>query len=105
MPLTPEQEHQLREQLKLILDPELHIDIVNLGLVYNISMDESGHVLIDMTLTSPGCPLGPQIEQQVKTVLREFPWVTDVTVNWVWSPPWDPTTMASDDARLDLGIW
>ena len=105
MPLTPEQEQEIREQLKLVVDPELFIDIVNLGLIYAVQMDDTGQVQIDMTLTSPGCPLGPQIEEQVKTVLSEFPWINGVHVNWVWSPPWNHETMASEDARLDLGIW
>ncbi len=95
---------ELREKLREVLDPEIGISIVDLGLVYDISYDE-GDVMVTMTLTSPGCPLGPIIRGEAYAKLRELPGVKDVDVQIVWSPPWDPRTMASEDVRMMLGIW
>ncbi len=105
MKLDEQQLEICRETLKNVVDPELAIDIVNLGLVYGVDSDEDGKVLVTMTLTSPGCPLAPEIEADVRMYLKELPFVTDAMVNWTWSPRWDPETMASEDARLDLGLW
>lgn len=74
--------------LEMVIDPELGIDIVNLGLVYKVNVDDEGVCTVDMTLTSMGCPMGPQIIDQVKTVLAEIPEIQDTEVNIVWSPPW-----------------
>ncbi len=95
---------ELREKLREVLDPEIGISIVDLGLVYDISFD-NGDVMVTMTLTSPGCPLGPIIRGEAYAKLRELPGVKDVDVQIVWSPPWDPRTMASEDVRMMLGIW
>ncbi|GAB4324941.1 MAG: metal-sulfur cluster assembly factor [Dehalococcoidia bacterium] len=100
---TPTTE-QLREKLREVKDPELDMSIVDLGLVYDIEF-EDGEVLITMTLTSPGCPLGPIIRGEAYAKLKEVPGVKDVDVQIVWNPPWDPRTMASDDVKMALGIW
>jgi len=100
---TPSVE-ELREKLTEVMDPELNLSIVELGLVYDISYD-AGDVLVTMTLTSPGCPLGPVIRGEAYAKLREVPGVNDVDVQIVWNPPWDPRTMASDDVKMSLGIW
>ena len=93
------------EALSQVYDPEIGIDIVNLGLVYDTELDDAGLLSIDMTLTSPYCPLGPIIESQAHAVCAGLPGVRDVRVNLVWNPPWDPRTMASDEAKLELGIY
>ena len=91
--------------LSEVYDPEIGIDIVSLGLVYGTHIDDSGLLTIDMTLTTPYCPLGPVIQTQAHAVCAPLPGVQDVYVNLVWSPPWDPRTMASEEARLELGIY
>ena len=97
-------EEELMEKLKEVIDPELDMSIVDLGLVYGVEFDD-GEVLVTMTLTSPGCPLGPIIRGEAYAKLKELPGVNDVDVEIVWSPPWDPKTMASEDVRMALGIW
>ena len=95
---------ELREKLSEVMDPEINLSIVELGLVYDIAFDD-GTVLVTMTLTSPGCPLGPVIRGEAYAKLKELPGVKDVDVQIVWNPPWDPRTMASEDVRIQLGIW
>lgn len=95
----------LWEALKVVQDPELHMGIVDLGLVYAVEIDEAGLVSIDLTLTSPGCPIGPMIQGQAYHLLTQMEGVEDVEVNLVWDPPWDPKTMASDEVKMMLGIW
>jgi metal-sulfur cluster biosynthetic enzyme len=94
----------IREKLREVKDPEIDMSIVDLGLVYDVEF-EDGDVLITMTLTSPGCPLGPVIRGEAYAKLKEIPGVKDVDVQIVWNPPWDPRTMASEDVRMALGIW
>lgn len=89
--------------LENVIDPELGIDVVNLGLVYHVDMDDDGIVTVDMTLTSMGCPMGPQIIDQVKTALGELPEVKDTQVNIVWNPPWSKDMM-SRYAKIALGV-
>jgi metal-sulfur cluster biosynthetic enzyme len=96
---------ELRAVLQTVQDPELHMSIVDLGLVYGIYIDEQGVVTIELTLTSPACPIGPMIQGQAYHLLTQMDGVEDVEVNLVWDPPWDPKTMASDDVKLMLGIW
>ena len=93
------------EALKEVYDPEIGLDIVSLGLVYGVQVDDQGELTIDMTLTSPYCPLGGVIETQASAVCNPLPGIDTVRVNFVWSPPWDPRTMASDEAKLELGIY
>lgn len=95
---------ELRAKLSEVQDPEINMSIVELGLVYDI-VYENGDVLITMTLTSPGCPLGPVIRGEAYAKMKEIPGVKDVDVQIVWNPPWDPRTMASEDVRMALGIW
>jgi metal-sulfur cluster biosynthetic enzyme len=102
--VTLPSEEQLREALKQVIDPEIGINIVDLGLVYETTINPEGHVEVIMTLTSPGCPLGPIIHAQVNNALGDIDGVTGVKVNIVWSPPWRPEMM-SEDAKLELGYW
>lgn len=95
---------ELRTKLAEVKDPEINLSIVELGLVYDITFEE-GTVYVTMTLTSPGCPLGPIIRGEAYAKLKELPSVKDVDVQIVWNPPWDPRTMASEDVKMMLGIW
>ena len=94
----------VREGLKNVYDPEIGINIVDLGLVYECDVAESGDVLVTMTLTSLGCPLGPVIVQEVQNALKDFQGVGEVDVKLVWSPAWSPALM-SEDAKDELGMW
>jgi metal-sulfur cluster biosynthetic enzyme len=98
------QEDVVRETLRTIIDPELGVNIVDLGLIYTIEINE-GAVVVKMTLTSPACPLGAVIQAQVHQALIKLPWVKDPRVELVWTPRWDPRKMASEDARMELGIF
>jgi metal-sulfur cluster biosynthetic enzyme len=80
---------QAKLALRRVKDPELNLNIVDLGLVYEIAVDGST-VRVDMSLTSPGCPSGPEIMGEAEQQLRTLPGVTDVQMNLVWSPPWPP---------------
>ena len=80
---------QVKLALRKVKDPELGLNIVDLGLVYNIALD-ANNIHIDMTLTSPGCPAGPQIMSDVERVLQALPGVGEVELNLVWSPYWTP---------------
>ena len=95
---------ELMTKLAEVKDPEINMSIVELGLVYDITFEE-GDVLVTMTLTSPGCPLGPVIRGEAYAKLKQIPGVKDVDVQIVWNPPWDPRTMASEDVKMALGIW
>src|SRR5690606_10491059 len=96
-------EIELLDALKQVIDPELMVNIVDLGLVYDVSQDE-GKVNVEMTLTSPACPAGPQIIQQSKMALEQLEDVETAEIKLVMSPPWSPERM-TDDARDQLGIF
>ena len=89
----------LTEALMDVVDPELGIDVVNLGLIYGIHIDEGDIATIDMTLTSAACPLTDVIEDQAKTATEGL--VQDLRINWVWMPPWGPDKI-TDDGRDQL---
>ncbi|KGX87743.1 metal-sulfur cluster assembly factor [Pontibacillus litoralis] len=89
--------------LENVIDPELGIDIVNLGLIYGVDMDKDGVAQVTMTLTTMGCPLAGTIEEDVKRVLADLPEVKETVVNIVWSPPWTKDKM-SRYAKIALGI-
>jgi metal-sulfur cluster biosynthetic enzyme len=94
------------EALKEVMDPELHLGIVDLGLVYGVDVEEGGkHVEVRMSLTSPGCPYGPQMVNDVRFAVSNLPGVETADVRVVWDPPWDPRKMASDEIKDKLGIW
>lgn len=82
-------EDQVKATLRRVKDPELNLNIVDLGLVYGIAVD-GANVSVDMSLTSPGCPSGPEIMQDAEMALRTIPGVQDVAVNLVWTPMWSP---------------
>lgn len=89
--------------LKQVHDPEVGINIVDMGLIYGLEID-GGKVDVIMTLTSPACPAGPQILAQIDTRVKEMEGVEDVDIKVVWSPPWNPE-MLSEDAKDQLGIF
>jgi metal-sulfur cluster biosynthetic enzyme len=96
---------EITNVLMAVEDPELHINIVDLGLVYKIDRDATaGKVTIDMTLTSPACPYGPQLLGQTHAIVGRLPNVKEVKINTVWSPKWDPRVHASDVAQMLLGL-
>lgn len=97
-------ELQLIEALKNVIDPELMVNIIDLGLVYDIDQQEEGKVHVKMTLTSPACPAGPQIINQSKLALEQVEGVSEASIELVMSPPWTPERM-TDDARDHLGIF
>ena len=102
--LTPEQlKHidDLEEAMRDVVDPELGINVVDLGLVYGLSVDEDNVCLLDMTLTSAACPLTDVIEDQSRNALVRSGLVEDLKINWVWIPPWGPDKI-TDDGREQL---
>lgn len=96
---------ELKDLLRDVEDPELRMSIVELGLVYGVEIDEDGQVTVDMTLTSPACPIGPMLQGLVFHKLNQVDGVEDVEVNLVWTPPWDPRVMASEEVKMALGLW
>ena len=92
-------EDEVLEAMKDVVDPELMVNVVDLGLVYGVQVDEYGNATIDMTLTSPTCPLTDKIEYDTKYVLDGL--VSSVTINWVWLPPWTLDNI-TDDGREQL---
>jgi FeS assembly SUF system protein len=96
-------ETQIVEQLRTCFDPEIPVNIYDLGLIYAITVTPAGAAHVTMTLTSPACPVAGSLPGEVKTKVAESPGVTDVQVDVVWDPPWDPSKM-SEDARLELGL-
>ena len=98
---TAANEELVMDALRDVYDPELGLSIADLGLVYGVSVD-GDDVRIEMTLTSMGCPAGPQIVQEVEQAVRSIEGVKDVSVEIVWKPAWSPQLM-SEDAKLELG--
>jgi len=87
-------EEDITEAMKDVVDPELGINVVDLGLVYGVHVDEEHNVVLDMTLTSAACPLTDVIQDQTNTALEGM--VNDVAINWVWMPPWGPDKITED---------
>lgn len=95
---------QILEHLKEVIDPELNINIVDLGLVYDVAINQDkGSVDVTMTLTSPGCPLSMVFEEWVPNAAKKVDGVKKVRINLVWEPPWNPDKL-SDEAKEELGI-
>lgn len=94
---------EIMEALKNVYDPEIPVNIVDLGLIYDLNYDESnGKVYVKMTLTAPGCPMGNYILRDAEMVIREIEGVKDVEIEITYDPPWSPEMMSSD-AKKDLG--
>jgi FeS assembly SUF system protein len=95
---------QLIEKLKTVYDPEIPVDIYELGLIYKVDVSDDKDVAIDMTLTAPGCPVAGEMPGWVEGAVKEIPGVRNVSVDLVFDPPWDPSRM-SDEARVALNMF
>jgi FeS assembly SUF system protein len=87
-----------------VFDPEIPVNIYELGLIYVVEIAESGDVKVEMTLTAPGCPSAQELPEMVKAAIAQIDGVGDITVDTVWDPAWDPSRM-SEDARLSLNMF
>jgi len=92
------------KELKTVFDPEIPVDIYELGLIYKIDVADNKDVTIDMTLTAPACPVAGEMPGWVKDAVQRIPGLGDVTVNMVFDPPWTPERM-SDEAKLELNMF
>tara|TARA_B100001113_G_scaffold246143_1_gene202536 strand:+ start:809 stop:1108 length:300 start_codon:yes stop_codon:yes gene_type:complete len=90
-------------EIKKIYDPEIPVNIYELGLIYNINIDDKNNVKIDMTLTTPNCPVAESLPNEVKNSVKEIKEVKDVDLKLVWEPPWDKSMM-SESAKLELNL-
>ena len=101
----------VRQVLENVYDPELHMNIIELGLIYKVEIKEQEttkpNVAVEMTLTSPACPYGPMLMGQVPLTIKDHykEDVHEVDVNLTFNPPWNPETMASEEVKMELGIW
>jgi FeS assembly SUF system protein len=91
------------EALKSIYDPEIPVDIYELGLIYDVAISDDGDAVVTMTLTTPHCPVAESMPAEVELRVLSVPGIRDAEVKLVWDPPWDPSKM-SDEARLELGM-
>lgn len=101
-------EADVKGVLKTIHDPEIHLSILDLGLIYGVDIKPEGEkskVNVRMTLTSPACPYGPQLLSKTHAELAKLPGVSDVNLDLVWIPQWDPRTMATDEVKMQMGIF
>ena len=101
---TPTLESRVLDSLRSVFDPEIPVNIVELGLIYDIRIDEAKHVEIDMTLTAPNCPVAGSLPGEVERAAQTVEGVGTVKANLVFAPPWNPTFM-SEEARLELGMF
>ena len=97
-------ESEIMESLSSVEDPEMNLTVTDLGLIYSISIEDS-HVEIEMTLTSPGCPVAPELMAAVHRSALSTDGVESVKVNLTFSPPWNPKEHASEDAKFEMGIF
>jgi len=95
---------KLIEQLKTVYDPEIPVDIYELGLIYKVDISDDKDVLIDMTLTAPGCPVAGEMPGWVEDAVKAIPEIRSVKVELVFDPPWDPSRM-TDEAKLQLNMF
>ena len=98
-----ELQERVIEALKSIYDPEIPVDIYELGLIYDVAISEDGDAVVTMTLTTPHCPVAESMPAEVELRVLSVPGIRDAEVKLVWDPPWDPSKM-SDEARLELGM-
>src|ERR1041385_3136554 len=99
----PELMEPVLEALKTVQDPEIPVNLVELGLIYELLVKKGGIVFVEMTLTTPACPVAQSMPGEVEAAISPVPGVTDVRVRLVWSPPWDTARM-SEEAKLELGL-
>ena len=94
---------EVKEILKTVYDPEIPVNVVDLGLIYDVQVNENNDVYVMMTLTFPGCGMGPHIAQQAEWAIQDLDGIEDVQIEIVFDPPWSPD-LISDEARAQLGI-
>ena len=94
---------EITTALKDVYDPEIPVNVVDLGLIYNVEVDDNSHVHVEMTLTAAGCSMGPFIAQQAEWAITEVEGVKDVEVNITFDPPWSPDNITEDGRKL-LGL-
>lgn len=104
LPGNPELEAKVLDALRGVFDPEIPVNIVELGLIYDLRIDDQGAVVVDMTLTAPNCPVAGEMPIQVEHAARAVEGVTSAKANLVWTPPWDPSRM-TEEAKLELGMF
>jgi len=97
-------EDSILEAIATIYDPEIPVNIYELGLIYTVDISDAGAVRVEMTLTAPGCPSAQELPVQVREAILAVPGVTSAEVDTVWDPPWDPSRM-TDEARLSLNMF
>ncbi len=97
-------EDAVLEAICTVYDPEIPVNIYELGLIYSVDIADDGKVHVQMTLTAPGCPSAQELPEQVQAAVAGVPGVTEASVETVWDPPWDPSRM-SEDARLGLNMF
>ncbi|MCX8506160.1 MAG: iron-sulfur cluster assembly protein [Alphaproteobacteria bacterium] len=102
--ISPELADAVLDQLRGVFDPEIPVNIVELGLIYDLRLTAPGILTIDMTLTAPNCPVAEELPAQVRAKALTVPDLTDCQVNLVWTPPWTQDRM-SESARLELGMF
>ena len=102
-PANEDLKQSVIDALKSVYDPEIPVDIYELGLIYDVDISEDGDALVTMTLTTPHCPVAESLPNEVELRVLSVPGIRDAEVKLVWDPPWDPSKM-SDEARLELGM-
>lgn len=96
-------EDRIIAAIRTVYDPEIHVNLYDLGLIYNIKIDDQANVVVEMTLTAPACPVAEILPEQVANVVRQVTGVNEVRVELVWDPPWTQDAI-SDSAKLELGL-
>ena len=102
--ISPELAEAVLDQLRSVFDPEIPVNIVELGLIYDLRQPAAGKLTIDMTLTAPNCPVAEELPEQVRQKALTVPDISECQVNLVWTPPWSKDRM-SESARLELGMF
>lgn len=102
--IAPPSETAVIDAISSVYDPEIPVNIYELGLIYAVEIHDDGAVAVEMTLTAPGCPSAQELPEQVRDAILAVPGVTSATVETVWEPPWDPSRM-SEEARLSLNMF
>ncbi len=97
-------EVKILDAIATIYDPEIPVNIYELGLIYSVDIEDDGQVRVEMTLTAPGCPSAQELPEQVREAVLSVPGVTGATVDTVWDPPWNPSRM-TEEARLALNMF
>ena len=97
-------EEQVVEKIKTVMDPEIPVNLYDLGLIYNIDIDPNNNVLINMTLTNPNCPVAGSLPGNVGSAIEQIPGISSIKISLIWQPKWDKSMM-SEDAKLALDIF